>query len=155
MHAYKSFWVLKMRLTDLEFYRWRFQNNFHLTSRQKHCNMSWLEYWQEYGAFTSILPRQVGKSTMLKNMVDFLVSREENDIWIVCNNLKAADHLVYNIGIHKYMVFVNMHASCKMITEKTSGVHLFMDEFLYTDGWEDFLKRPWKSVTLISTLKGS
>ena len=64
-----------MRLTDLELYRWKFHNDIYIHTTKKwypsnYPGISWSQYWKEFGAFVSVLPRQCGKSNMILTIIN-------------------------------------------------------------------------------------
>jgi len=138
-----------MRLTDLELYRWKLHNKF-IKSKKHYNYMSWVAYWKEVGAFTSILPRQSGKTTMIAKMYNILISSGENAI-IVSNSI---DHLNINHGInYKDLYSIGTIESNNPIS-CFSDCNILIDEFNFIFGLSlsSLLNNPWKSVTCVGGL---
>lgn len=119
--------------------------------------MPLFSYWKEYAAFISVLPRQSGKSTMLKDMVHQFDSRNENHVIFVPNE-SIQKCLIAN-------VFPNGRNKIKPVSFSRidrllqgiiySDMHLLVDEFdmIERPTLDSLLNRNWRSVSMVSTLR--
>jgi len=154
-----------MRLTDLELYRWKFHHDIyiHTTNKYRPGNssfgpMNWVQYWKEFGAFVSVLPRQSGKTEMLLTLIHHFDDEEED--YRVIYPLDNMGTMLRQRGVNKYKMI-----PAKTVTNKTCHmllgiqhevINLFVDEFDYIDKKNHLchiLDYPWKSVTMVSSLK--
>lgn len=153
-----------MRLTDLELYRWRFHNDMyiHTVSQHRPDNypmMTWSQYWKEYGAFVSVLPRQSGKSQMLVLLAKSITNKENElsgDYLIVCDFREAKTSFIQAGLDWKKILNAKSIGRGSLSGIQHSGIHLMIDEFDFIckkNHLIHVLNHPWKSVTMVSTLK--
>lgn len=151
-----------MRLTDLELYRWKFHNDIYIHTTKSHrppsgFYSSWCNYWREMGAFVSVLPRQSGKSTMIRTIVNSLGQNSESlsgDYRIVSPSESMRRCLIVNLGLDSSKVCIVTNSTALMGVNY-SDINLFIDEFMYVHHsyLNAVLDWPWKSVTMVSSLK--
>lgn len=152
-----------MRQIDLELYRWRFHNDIyiHTTKRFRpdvYPMMPWYQYWKEHGAFVSVLPRQSGKSTMITILTKAIINKENGlcgDYRIICNFKQIVKTFVLDFDRNK-IHFGNSLRKGMFAGLRHSDIHLMVDEFDYIDMKNHLihaLDYPWKSVTMVSSLK--
>lgn len=146
-----------MRLTDLELYRWKWHNEVYLQFKRVQAarrSLPLLSYWKEYGAFISMLPRQVGKTTMLGEIAKKL--SEESFIQIVVPTEKMAQNFSVKTGLGtNYVCTINTWLSRLSLQLSTEYAHLIVDEFNFIEKnkLDALLDRKWTSVSMASTLK--
>src|SRR3989344_8748576 len=121
-----------MRQTDLELYRWKFHNDIYMKFKrvqEAKSQMPLFSYWKEVAAFVSVLPRQVGKTTMIDTITKSLSNNAP--YIIVTPSTSMARALISNFGFKPAVV----HVAERMIPHIPSmafGIchtHLFVDEF--------------------------
>ena len=145
-----------MRQADLEMYRWKIHNLTKPKKNKRHSGCSWRMYWSECGAFVSILPRQSGKTEMIFKMAKSIVNKEtREDYLIVLRSSSFRSNMRYcidKIGVD-YKKVITLGASLSLIN--CSNINLFVDEFDFLDERDlrALIDRPWKSVTMISTIR--
>jgi len=146
-----------MNITDLEMYRWRWHNDIFLQQKNiKRLKENYLhceQYWKEIGAFTSVLPRQSGKTTMIGKMIDFVATQSNKRNYVVfVSQLATVWHFCKTTGLPTDGVKVSLS---EFATEMTApeNYHLFVDEFLYAAELHELLRYYWASVTLVGSLK--
>ena len=139
-----------MNQTDLEIYRWKLHNRFVNKSPPSPISSAH-EYWGEYGAFVSIMPRQSGKSTMIKRMIDILADDGESDVVVIAVNNTHKAYLVNNIGIAEDIIGCADSYDYGPVGSKGS-CHLFVDEFMYI-GNVQYKNLNWKTMTLVGSLR--
>jgi len=129
----------QMKQTEFELLRWKYHNENKMSMNDCNWQSSWHTYWKEIGAFISILPRQVGKSTMIAEMAKNFKSAVI--ISPMYSDKKEFEHISKWTNEDKLAVAHNFH--------------LFMDEFSYIQksDLDMILNNPWKSVTMVSSLK--
>ncbi|KKN34731.1 hypothetical protein LCGC14_0790750 [marine sediment metagenome] len=146
-----------MRLTDLELYRWKWHNEVYLKYKRVQEAKNQLplsSYWKEYAAFISVLPRQVGKTTMLGVMAKDIA--KESFIQIVVPTEYMVNSFFTTTGLGRnYVCSVETWFSKRSLQLSSEYAHLLVDEFGFIDGFKlrDMLNNDWKSVTMVSTLK--
>lgn len=153
-----------MRHVDLELYRWKYHNDLYIHSVARwrpdaYPIMNWVSYWKEYGAFVSVLPRQSGKSDMLIKIYQELKRKEATDsVLLVCGHKQAIPRFIKD-GISRKEIYYPPGAQslgrgfCKTAYRWT---HLLIDEFDVIDRKNHLihiLDCPWKSVTMVSSLR--
>jgi hypothetical protein len=153
-----------MKLIDLEMYRWRFHNDMYVHTRNqfrpdKYPPITWVQYWKEHGAFVSVLPRQSGKSTMLTILAKSIANRENEmcgDYRIVCSFFRH-NNIFTHAGLDRKKILNGRSVRKGMLDGlQHSDIHLMIDEFDYLDMNNHLihvLDYPWKSVTMVSSLK--
>jgi len=151
-----------MRLTDLELYRWKFHHDvyIHTTNKYRPGNYpssTWYMYWKEYGAFVSVLPRQVGKTRMIETLLNHVIGEQE-DYRIICAQRVVRLGFCQR-GFSKNKVldakWITKGANHKLTNIDHQDINLFVDEFEYIDTKNHLchiLNYPWKSVTMVSSL---
>lgn len=130
-----------MRQTDLELYRHKIHN---LTRKKPDffvmlpCN-----YWLEYGAFVSILPRQCGKTEMLVTITKNY-SKDGEKIAVYC---KQYDSRFAGILGAVELKGISLHGICY------HDYNLIIDEFdfINNEKLRNIIDHPWKSVTMVSS----
>jgi len=142
-----------MRQADLELYRWKVHNQIYVPSMLKHKPPhSLYSWWSDYAAFTSVLPRQTGKTNMLSILVNEFKKKGEKYIIMVPNvfhkqafRLKNDKHVIpaKAIGVNGFGTVHN-------------GSHLLVDEFMFIDRKiiRVALSINWKTVTMVGSLPG-
>jgi len=147
-----------VRQTDLELYRWKWHNEVYLKFKRVQAVRSQMllsSYWKEYGAFVSVLPRQLGKTTMLGVIAKHLLQIEGHAVQIIVPTshmkLSVANKIQLPSNYIKSVVeFVGSNQS-----DLSSAKHLLVDEFDFIDRMHLImvLDNDWKSVTMVSTLR--
>ena len=144
-----------MRQSDLELYRWKVHHvtNFHCGRKN---NLSMRQWWKEYGAFISVLPRQSGKTSMLKTLINSFSENGEQYMVLVGPN-SMRDHLVRNHNIPKEKI-ITSHAYISKLAHKPGrsedqDVNLLIDEFMFISSStiNTILDSEWKTVTMVSS----
>jgi hypothetical protein len=146
-----------MNMTDLELYRWKIFRDIYLkqSSVQNSRNVSSMShYWKNIAAFTSVLPRRVGKTNMLCKMVEIIAATGDN-VYIIPLNMTCKTYIYKMLRRHFYGTVPN---NCKVVFTsdvKSLKGHLFIDEFLYFDNkiLNKILDNQWETVTMVSGLK--
>lgn len=146
-----------MKHIDLEMYRWKFHNDIYLPSirgkTNNTCSMAY--WWQEYGAFVSTLPRQVGKTSMLGLLVNYF--SENNEFYmLVAPNKKMADNLISKTRVSSKNITLasDLYNHC-FNGVQTSIVNILVDEYQFLERAQvaNLLDNNWKSVTMVGTLR--
>lgn len=132
---------------DLEKYRYKIHC---LSVPKKSENESWARYWQEVGAFASILPRQTGKTTMLFEIAQRKVEKNEKCLFV--RGIFTSDNRFEDLGIRCESAERLIHSGIWMANNEDT--HLLVDEFMWVD--KNDLRRimgtNWKSVVMVSSL---
>ena len=114
--------------------------------------------WCELAAFSSILPRRSGKSTLIKRMVRELQRSDEDHSDIPClilvpflAQVKQFNDMAGRAIIATIASELSYHPPGSF---RHANTHLFIDEFLLIpqDELRSKLDHCWKSVTLIGSL---
>lgn len=144
----------EMRQTDLEFHRWKFHNLTKLSKNKRHRHCSWRCYWQEHGAFGSLLPRQSGKTNLILDMIGNIKSRDEDYLLAVLRPQDKIRMLAQNRCSLKIGSVIHGAEVDNRLCGRCNSVHLFVDEFAYfnDDHLRKLLDNPWKSVTMVSSI---
>lgn len=144
-----------MNASDLELYRWKWHNDVFVpclnpTSVQYY---GWTGYWKEHGAFVSASPRQIGKTTMLSQIINVFDEKCEKYLIVFPSSLMLMTAR-NNFG------FSNAVTADNLVTGGVKGyhhneIHLMIDEFDHIDNGVTniILSHAWKSVTMVGTLK--
>lgn len=151
-----------MRHVDLELYRWKWHHDIYMhTQRTKRLPwQSLYSYWTEVAAFTSVLPRQVGKSQMLIKLIKYFGEDDEECIVIEPTNRMAQTfrHRLKKEGLGRIKCFAALNISkggAELKGLKHKNIHLLVDEFLHIDKKNHLmhiLNFPWKTVTMVSSI---
>ena len=165
-----------MRYIDLELHRWQWQwhNEVYLQAKRikdASKTMPLPLYWKEYGAFVSVIPRQLGKTTMIGEIINYLsqsvllhnkydINDEDfimDDVLVVVPTRRMINFVVSKIGIPRRCV-CSINGFCwyrNVKDTKNPQKHLFVDEFDFIDRKDisHLLDWNWKSVTMVSSLK--
>ena len=144
-----------MKETDLELYRWKWHNTTLESRKKKYLGRGILNYsnfWLEYGAFASIMPRLSGKTTMLLKMASMLYKESEDNVLFLTHS-SYQKHYLEKIRNHPYTFCTNCNDNI-LIGKRFEDCHLMIDEFsrIYKFDLDKWLNHNWKSVTMVSSL---
>lgn len=148
-----------MKLTDLELYRWKYHHDIYMNIKRvqdaRKTSQRPSLFWKEFGAFVSVLPRQVGKTTMLQTIVNNLP--ESTPYIIVSPTSSMANSLMHNFkfpSANVYIVDRLLKQLPGISIGKVMNSYLLIDEFDYMrrGDLDNILNYYWKSVTMVSTL---
>lgn len=148
-----------MRHVDLELYRWKWHHDIYMHTRRAKLLAPWqsqYSYWTEVAAFTSVLPRQVGKSTMLMTLINtFRESNEEYAVISPTNRMRATfAHKLKSLDVCYTATHITKSGNpLRGLNHKKT--HLLVDEFLHIDKKNHLmhiLDFPWKTVTMVSSI---
>lgn len=144
-----------MNYIDLELYRWRYHNTVHIHTIPKIYNFA--QYWKEYGAFVSTVPRGVGKTESIIKLVKTLMSKNCSED-IVGEFLIVVPSPIYVRKFLKAQIHpdnIKFASSLRLEGLNLKDTHLFIDEYDYVSKnlLDGILNHPWKSVSMFSTLR--
>jgi hypothetical protein len=153
----------KMNLIDLELFRWKWFHEVLMkkTITQKRKIMAKQSgdlkfFWKEDGAFVSTLPRQSGKTDMLIRLSRIFDGSETSEKYIVIvDNFKMKENLV-NRGFNKNYVFTKymFENDIRGKNMPPEEYNLMIEEYQrFGTTLDDILGLPWKSVTMVGTLR--
>lgn len=143
--------VYSMRHGELEMYRWKYHRDIYIPSvikHKSHCtNRAW---WKDYAAFTSIMPRQSGKTYMLSTLAKTLESRGEGCLFIVPDSTMGM-----NVSMNYWVNTTTFDEFRRDSSMAFSDINLFVDEFEQFDQKNiDYLfDFEWKSVTMTGSMR--
>lgn len=144
-----------MRHTDLELYRWKYHHDIYLPSiksQKQRCN-SYYQWWHEYGAFISMLPRQVGKTNMLISLANNFSESGEDYLFVAHNN-RRAEGIKQQCGLVHVVGPGGIYEGCfnGILTTK---VNLLVDEYNSIEKhiMIELLDRNWNTVSMAGTLR--
>lgn len=147
-----------MHYTDLELYRWKWHNEVYLKFKRVQAvkyQLPLSSYWKEFGAFVSVLPRQIGKSTMIATMTRIFEGKEEPFI-VMVPNMRMALHFCTNQNVS----YKNVGADAEWVVSYAKSklphiTNLLIDEFdfISEDDMNKMLSYDWSSVSMASSLK--
>lgn len=145
-----------MRLTDLELLRWKLFHDEYIkqpyvvAEKAQEQGRTLTSYWKHIGAFVSTLPRQVGKTTMLGELVNRFVKEKESYIIIVpSHSMKKA--LIKNHGFNEKHCVSSQDFQGISVRE----CNLLIDEYtIFSErDLDTILSYNWKTVTMVGTLR--
>ena len=142
-----------MKQTDLEIFRWKWHNDVHMKKKNvKIFDAGWarIVFWKEYAAFTSIMPRQSGKTTMLGQMANILLD-DGKQILVFAENKNS---FYSKTGISRELIQSEWFSSARMSCQNTLDTHLLVDDFIHIRKsiLNELLDKDWASVTMVGSL---
>lgn len=144
-----------MKHTDLEMYRWKFHHDVYLPSIKslKQRRHSCYQWWYEYGAFVSMLPRQVGKTNMLVALVNNFNESGEHYLFVAHDNRRAED-IRQKHGLTHVVGPGGVYEGC-FDGVLTANINLLIDEYNLIEKHViiELLDRDWNTVSMAGTLR--
>lgn len=136
--------------------RWEYHQKYILPEMlgqiKRHSHLMLWDWWREYGAFTATLPRQSGKTQLIKNITDELTRRKEAFLVIALNSSSEKQLRLRGIKYTTNADRLKREVDGIPATE-SSQTHLFFDEYAKIEKpiVDLILNKWWKSVNIFGS----